>query len=99
MTNSSTQTDLMWYFAHESRKLRYGDNRAIEIGKTHRIRGELALCDHGLHASKRAIDALSYAPGPIVYRVRLSGRILEGNDKACATARTYISGGIDATVS
>jgi hypothetical protein len=86
-----------WYFSEKSRKLRYGDDRAIEISKTHRVRGELALCEHGLHASVRPIDALSHAPGPIVYRVKLHGEILQGDDKACAKARTYVAGGIDAS--
>jgi len=63
MTHSTTKTELIaWYFASEDRKLRYGDNRAIVIGEAHRVRGALALCKHGLHASVRAIDALSYAP-------------------------------------
>lgn len=99
MTKIVTPKDTLngWYFARESKKLNYGDNRLIEIGKTHRVRGELELCSHGLHASERAIDALGFAPGPIVYRVQLHGTILRSDDKACATARTYIAGGIDAT--
>ena len=98
MTRSIPQDTLDgWFFAQESRKLGYGDNRAIVIGRTHRVRGALELCKHGLHASDRAIDALSFAPGPIVYRVKLSGSILRGDDKACASARTYIAGGADAT--
>ncbi len=44
-------------------------------------------CEYGLHASVRAIDALSFAPGPIVQRVRLSGRVVEQKDKAAASER------------
>ena len=44
----------------------------------------------GLHASKRPLDALQYAPGPIVQYVRLSGSIVERADKACATERTCL---------
>jgi hypothetical protein len=97
MSKIVPQTMDGWYFANEDRKLRYGDNRAIVIGKTHRVRGELVLCHHGLHAGARALDALMYAPGPIVYRVRLHGQILHDDDKSCATARTYVAGGIDVT--
>ena len=99
MINSSTKGHPMdgWYFATENRKLRYGDNRLIEIGKTHRVRGTLALCNHGLHASIKPLDALAYAPGPIVYRVQLHGEILADDNKACAKARTYLAGGIDAS--
>ena len=33
------------------------------------------------------LDALYYAPGPIVRRVELSGKIIEDYDKACASRR------------
>ena len=84
-----------WYFSSGDRRLRHGDGREIRIGETHAVRGDIELCSHGLHASKKAIDALTYAPGPIVYRVELSGNIEEGYDKIVAQKRTYLSGGID----
>lgn len=86
-----------WHFSTGT--LGYGDNRPIVIGETHTVditERKLELCGWGLHASERIIDALRYAPGPMVYRVRLHGEILRGDDKACATHRTYIDG-IDAT--
>lgn len=43
-----------------------------------------------MHASRRVLDALSFAPGPIVSRVRLTGEIFEGEDKAVATERTVL---------
>lgn len=86
-----------WYFSTETKRLRFGDDREIAVGVTHSIEGEPWLCDRGLHASVKALDALSYAPGPIVWRVRLGGTILTGDDKLCATERTYLSGGIDAS--
>ena len=89
-------TMLGWYFAANDRRLRYGDGRKIAVGETHEVDGKPALCQRGLHASQRVIDALDYAPGPILYRVRLSGAIVHGDDKACATRRTYLAE-IDAT--
>ena len=83
-----------WHFS--TGKLGYGDGREIVIGKTHKVKGPLELCDRGLHAAERIIDALQYAPGPMVYKVRLHGEILRGDDKACATQRTYLAG-FDAT--
>ena len=86
-----------WHFS--TGRLGYGDNRPIVIGETHTVditERKLELCGWGLHASERIIDALEYAPGPMVYRVRLHGEIRRGDDKACATHRTYIAG-IDAT--
>ena len=83
-----------WHFS--TGKLGYGDGREIIIGKTHKVKGPLELCACGLHASERIIDALQYAHGPMVYKVRLHGKILRGDDKACATQRTYLAG-FDAT--
>lgn len=85
-----------WHFSDISECLRYGDKRKIEIGVTHTVDCEPKLCESGLHASERIIDALSYAPGPILWKVMLSGRIKRDTDKACATERTYHAR-IDAT--
>ena len=80
-----------WYFAPKDRRLRYGDGRLIEVGTTHTVKPPITLCERGLHASKRAIDALRYAPGPIVCRVKIGGGVIHGDDKSCATERTYLS--------
>lgn len=85
-----------YYFSTLEKTLRYGDNRKIEEGITHTVEGIPVLCEHGLHASKRAIDALQYAPGSFLWIVELSGEIVEGADKVVATERTYIKG-FDAT--
>jgi len=90
------KTELGWHFARAGNRLNYDDGRPIIIGETHTVQGQLKLCEWGLHASKRILDALQYAPGPVIYRVRLSGEILVGNDKMCATERTYLWG-YDAT--
>ena len=87
---------LAWYFSTADKKLQHGDGREIAKGRTHKVEGKLALCSHGLHASVRPIDALQYAPGPILWRVKLGGEILKGEDKLCASARTYLWG-FDAT--
>jgi len=80
-----------FYFAKDNKKLRYDDNRKIRVGSTHTFEGKLSLCSNGLHASKRLIDALSYAPGSQLYLVELSGDILEGHDKLCASYRKYLA--------
>ena len=86
-----------WYFSEESRLLRHGDAQPIALGVTHEVDAPIELCERGLHASVRAIDALQYAPGPIVWRVELSGEIKLGDDKCVATHRKYIGGGVDAS--
>jgi hypothetical protein len=84
-----------WYFSDETKKLRYGDSREITIGVEHTVTGYPRPCNHGLHGSVRLIDALQYAPSPIVWQVELSGRIKKADDKLAATRRKYIAGGID----
>ena len=83
-----------WWFSEEH-KLPHGDGRIIKLGKTHKVKGEIIACANGLHASKKIIDALNYAPGPIIWGVELSGTIVKKEDKLCASERTYISGGVD----
>ena len=85
-----------WYFSNNEKVLRYGDGRQIRKGVTHKVKGEIELCANGLHASKSVFDALSYAPGEILWRVELGGEIISGSDKMVATERTYIDH-IDAT--
>ena len=86
-----------WYFSAADRRLGYEDGREIALGVTHEVGGDIALCKRGLHASVKPLDALQYAPGPIIWRVELSGNVLTGDDKRCATRRAYVAGGVDVT--
>ena len=83
-----------WWFS-EGCKLPYGDDRIIKLGETHQTKGEIIPCENGLHASKRIVDALKYAPGTIIWQVELSGTVIKKGDKLCASERTYLSGGVD----
>jgi hypothetical protein len=84
-----------WYFSNKQKKLMCGDGRDIAIGVEHTIKGPPKLGIYGLHGSRLILDALRYAPGPIVWVVDLSGRIKQGSDKIVATRRKYVAGGID----
>ena len=48
------------------------------------------LCESGLHASVKPLDALKYAPGNTLCRVELAGEILEEADKCVAARRRII---------
>ena len=84
-----------WWFCVNN-KLPHGDDRKVEIGKTHIIKGEIIPCRNGLHLSTKIMDALSYAKGNIVYRVKGHGEVVphDGNKFVCSK-RTYIAGGIN----
>jgi len=78
---------LGWHFVGESLR----DGRPIpDDGVTLQHGGELALCKSGLHASIRIIDALNYAPGATICRVRCGGIIVESDDKIVASKRTIL---------
>mgnify|MGYP000924591297 CR=1 FL=1 len=79
---------LGWHFLRDD-GTRAQDGVRVEPGATETWNGPLELCKSGLHFCVRPLDALSYARGALVRRVRLSGDILqsEGADKGCATVR------------
>ena len=79
-----------WHFLPADRRLRWGSCEVVEAGRTYRAKGPLVLCENGMHASRRAIDALSYAPGPVVSRVELLGERLDDGDKSCARERLVL---------
>lgn len=71
------------------------DGRPIPpIGETLVHIGEIIPCARGLHASEDLFDALKYAPGTMLHRVRLSGRILSHGDpidKFIGSERTILA--------
>ena len=85
-----------YYFSNKEKRLRHGDGRKIRKGVTHTFQGEPRLCCQGLHGSIKPLNALRYAPGPIIWKVELSGEMDIGDDKISAQNRKYIEG-IDGT--
>ena len=81
---------LAWHFLMEDGKLNYLDKEPPPDGETLVHSGEIELCSSGLHASKNLWDALSYAPGPVLCRVRMGGTIENGDDKLVASERTIL---------
>lgn len=80
-----------WKFLHDDRRLGYGDGRLVEVGVTLTVDGPPLLCERGIHASRRAIDALQYAETAIVARVACEGEIVEGVDKLACTRLTPLA--------
>ena len=86
---------LAWHFLssdrHTRRELGYPRPILVEVGQSLTEDRPLKMCKVGLHASVRALDALQYAPGPVVCRVRLEGEVLYDKDKLCASERTVLA--------
>lgn len=83
---------LAWHFSTGELAFQERANTPpIKGGITYRRDPEkLQLCEYGLHASIKPGDALEYAPGSIVSRVRLSGRIVKSHDKCVASVRKHL---------
>jgi hypothetical protein len=81
-----------WYFSNKDCKLRYDDGRLIEAGITHTVKSTPKLCNRGLHASERVIDALKHAPNSYIWFVNVSHKVDKGDDKICGQRRKYYWG-------
>ena len=81
---------LAWHFVHRPLPGVLRDGRPVVIGETIRHEGALVLCSSGLHASISALDALQYAPGAVICRVRVGGEVLRDTDKLVASERTVL---------
>lgn len=81
---------LGWHFLPKDRHLRYAPYVEIKEGKVLSVNGPVELCVNGLHASEHALDAVSFAQGPIACRVKLSGDIVTAGNQMCARERTVL---------
>jgi len=80
---------LAWHFLSADRKMR-GTDEIVEPGYVYSQVGPLVICEAGMHASVRAVDAIRYAPGPVICRVRCSGTIISESDKIVAEHREVL---------
>lgn len=87
---TSEEKILAWHFLKDDRKLRFFPYTEVTPGSIVTATGELMMCNNGCHASIEPLDALKYAPGPIVCRVEVFGEILKGSDKLCARHRNVL---------
>lgn len=87
-------TDRYWHFcaiAKDGTPVLRDGSLALGPGETETYQGTLKMCNTGLHASKRAMDALSCAPGSWCRLVQLEGEVLHGADKSVATRRLILT--------
>ena len=82
-----------WHFTN--RTLR--DGRPIPpVGEWLTHDGPVGMCQSGLHASRKALDALQYAPGDIVHLVECEDIVEEQGDKFVCRRRKILAS-VDAT--
>jgi len=76
-----------WHFVGDTLR----DRRPIPAdGEWLEHSGDLRMCESGLHASERIIDALQYAPGSTICCVEIDGEMLTESDKVCARRRKIL---------
>lgn len=82
-----------WHFLPDDGCLRWGTREKGKVKHTLIYPPDFKpiLCEQGFHASKRAIDALHYAPGALVCKVTLHGKIIHSEDKSVAQGRTILA--------
>ena len=89
-TTKTTKPIKAWHWLPNDGKLANGDGRQVVAGETYTVWGTIALCSHGLHASRKLMHALGYVPGNILCRVECSGDVVEGDDKLVCTKRKVV---------
>jgi len=78
---------LAWHFVGATLR----DGRPVPAdGETLVHDGPVVICKSGLHASRSLLDALQYAPGATLCRVRCGGVVTEDGDKLVCTERTIL---------
>lgn len=78
------------HFLRPDGRLNYPPHTGVVCGKTISVDCKPVMCEQGLHGSIRLIDALQYAPGPILCRVDIWGDVKEGGDKLVGQNRHVI---------
>ena len=81
---------LAWHFLSADYRLRYGDGRLVFPGETLSATGPIEACSNGMHGSRKILDALRYATGPILCRVNITGDLKESDDKIAGRHRKCI---------
>ncbi len=96
MTKKKKDERLGWHFLPISRELGYSDGRKAKLGKTMSSDDWRAphVCNTGMHASGKPIDAFNFLKGPIMCRVLVSRDLdgINGQDqkKFCGRDRTVL---------
>ena len=77
-----------WHFVDDDGKRR--DRLVEQVGETYHYEGTPVMCESGLHASRKILDALQYARGFIVRRVECWGKAAEDADKLVCKHRKVL---------
>jgi hypothetical protein len=81
---------LAWHFLPDNRQTEY-THVPVEVGTIITARNGIQLCCRGPHASLQVRDALRYASGSVICRVKCWGDIIQDDTKFVSTHRQVIA--------
>ena len=84
---------LAWHFLTDDRMLAH-QTPPMEVAPGYiygEPNGDIIICERGMHASRRVYDALGFAQGSQLCRVRVWGDVQEQNDKIVGRYREVLA--------
>jgi hypothetical protein len=82
---------LVWHFLRQNWETDSGLIKT-KIGETYHVEPPIEICSHGLHGSRKVLDALGYSAGHILTLCEVWGEFDEQSDKVVAEFRRPLWG-------
>ena len=82
---------LVWHFLRQNWETNSGSIKT-KVGDTYRVEPPIKICSHGMHGSRKVLDALGYSAGPILTLCEVWGEFAEQSNKIVAEYRRPLWG-------
>ena len=82
---------LVWHFLRQNWETNSGSIKT-KVGDTYHVEPPIKICSHGMHGSRKVLDALSHLAGPILTLCEVWGEFAEQSDKIVAEYRRPLWG-------
>ena len=82
---------LVWHFLRQNWETDSGSIKT-KVGETYHVEPPIKICSHGLHGSRKVLDALGYSNGQILTLCEVWGEFDEQSDKIVAEFRRPLWG-------
>ena len=82
---------LVWHFLRQNWETNSGSIKT-KVGDTYHVEPPIKICSHGMHGSRKVLDALGHLAGPILTLCEVWGEFAEQSDKIVAEYRRPLWG-------
>ena len=82
---------LVWHFLRQNWETNSGSIKT-KVGDTYHVEPPIKICSHGMHGSRKVLDALGYSAGPILTLCEVWGEFAEQSAKIVAEYRRPLWG-------